>query len=321
MGYVLFVDGPAKLLAALAAANLWWLGCCGLCMLVYWVLEARVLHLVAHRLSPMQRFRNTFSTSMIGQLFNCITPFASGGQPIQAYHMVRTGMPLGLASSALLSKFIIYQTVLTLYSLVVLVFRFAFFSSTISGFGVLVFVGFALNTLVVLGLICVGFFPTLTRGLLRWLVHLLGNARLLKDPETTLQRGNTEIGSFYESFLLLRGNLSLLIRMSLLTALQLTAFFTIPYFVCLALGVGGADYFTVISAGAFVMMISSFVPLPGAAGGAEGSFFLFFQMFFPTGILGVAIIVWRLVTFYLPIAAGTFFANGLTQKKVQTLSE
>lgn len=41
---------------------------------------------------------------------------------MQAVHMVKCGVPLGVASSSLLVKFIVYQGTLTLYSLVILLF-------------------------------------------------------------------------------------------------------------------------------------------------------------------------------------------------------
>lgn len=51
-------------------------------MVVYWVLESTELHLALKRFSPQQAPCDTFRATMIGQFFNCITPFASGGQPM-----------------------------------------------------------------------------------------------------------------------------------------------------------------------------------------------------------------------------------------------
>ena len=65
----------------------------------------------------------------------------------------------------------------------------------------------------------------------------------------------------------------------------------------------------VVSAQAFVVMISSFVPLPGAAGGAEFSFKTFFAPFFSPYHISVnpAMLLWRFITFYLPIIVGACF--------------
>ena len=54
-------------------------------------------------------------------------------------------------------------------------------------------------------------------------------------------------------------------------------------------------------------MITSFVPLPGASGGAEISFITFFRLFFPENMVSMSTLFWRLITFYLPIIVGTGF--------------
>ena len=120
--YVVFVDGFEALVDVLFHARLRWLWA-GLGLLIlYWVLEAAILNIAAKKLYPKQRFLNTLKTTIIGQYFNCITPSASGGQPMQAYHMHNCGMPVGSATGALLLRFVIYQSVLTLYCAVVLLF-------------------------------------------------------------------------------------------------------------------------------------------------------------------------------------------------------
>jgi uncharacterized membrane protein YbhN (UPF0104 family) len=45
----------------------------------------------------------------------------------------------------------------------------------------------------------------------------------------------------------------------------------------------------------------SFVPTPGAAGGAEVAFTAVYATLVPTGFIGVATAAWRLFTFYVPV--------------------
>lgn len=61
---------------------LWILAALGL-MVVYWVFESLGLHLAVSRFVPTQNPGDTFCATMIGQFFNCITPFSSGCQPMQ----------------------------------------------------------------------------------------------------------------------------------------------------------------------------------------------------------------------------------------------
>ena len=52
-------------------------------------------------------------------------------------------------------------------------------------------------------------------------------------------------------------------------------------------------------------MISSFVPLPGAMGAAEGSYVAFFSsVYSSSSLVALSTFIWRLYTFYLPIVLG-----------------
>lgn len=54
-----------------------------------------------------------------------------------------------------------------------------------------------------------------------------------------------------------------------------------------------------------VQAISSVVPTPGGAGGAEAAFLLLFAPFVGAGVLVAAMSTWRLIFFYLPLAGAS----------------
>ena len=314
VAYVVWSTGWNNILLLIQQANgLWILG--GVAMIVcYWLLEASILHSVVVCYCKSHRFGDTFATTMIGQLFNCITPFASGGQPIQAFHMTRSGMPVGKATSVLLAKFIVYQTVLALYSAAVLIFEYRNFAENIDGFSKLALIGFAVNAAVVVVLFCVGFFPKITGGFFQSCLLILARLRIVRDPEAAGAGIDREISTFHQGFTELRRERGVMSAMAVMTVFQLTAFFLVPYCVLMALGVRGLQVGHVVASAAFILMISSFVPLPGASGGAEGSFYVFFKMFFKaSGSVSVAILLWRMFTFYLPIVVGVYFARHLSR--------
>lgn len=310
--YMLKTDGAANLWSALRSARpAWLIAACGL-MAAYWLLESQILHLAVQKFHPGQKFACTLQTSMIGQLFNCITPFASGGQPVQAYHLVKSGVPFGTASCALMIKFIVYQSVLTLYSLITLLLRYNLFAAQVRGLGFLVLVGFGVNAAVIAGLLSLCCFPKGTERFLFWGVRALAKLRILKEPEHSRIRLQKELSGFYEGFSAIRHHALLIFQMAALTVAQLTAFFLIPLVLYHSFGLTGAPAFSILAAGAFVLNLTSFIPLPGAAGGAELGFHLLFAMFFPARFLAASVLLWRAATFYLPICAGSLFTANFT---------
>jgi uncharacterized membrane protein YbhN (UPF0104 family) len=67
-----------------------------------------------------------------------------------------------------------------------------------------------------------------------------------------------------------------------------------------------------------VFTIMTAVPLPGASGGAEGSFILMHRGLFPLGTAGVLATGWRFLTFHLPVAvAGVVFFFLMRRAKVR----
>lgn len=302
VSYMLFVDGEDVLnaLGKIKASFLW---LALLFMLVYWFLEAASLHIIMKSIHKPQKFKDTLVVSVIGQYFNCITPFASGGQPIQAYYLMRYGATLGASMTALLSKFIVYQFVLTVYSLVLLVLRFNYFTTKLSALMALTIIGFIINLAVIIALLTLAFFKKAAVKIAHFIVRLLAKIRIIRNLEQRLKFIDEEIDVYYENFIFLKKQPVLIIKTCLLTIIQLTVYFSISYIIYLGLGLKGADFFTILSCQAYVLMISSFVPLPGALGAAEGSYGAFFGTIFG-GFVTFSTFIWRFLTFYFPIIVG-----------------
>ncbi|PWM46416.1 MAG: hypothetical protein DBX47_02460 [Clostridiales bacterium] len=308
ISFVLFDCGISGFVSVFQNINFPWVVCGILLMLLFWGLEASSLHVAVLSVHKPFRFRNTFKTTILGQYYNSITPPIVGGQPMQAYYLYNSGVPVGAASSALLVHFLVYQCSLTLYSTVVIILRYSFFAEKIPGFSALIFVGFAVNAALVLLILGVAFTPKLVLKFFRLIIGALTKIRLIKDKEKALLRVEFEIDKFYQSLKAMKYDVKSLIKMVLLSLLQMTVYFMVPYCVLAAFGVY-ANPLVLIPCSLCVLLISSFVPLPGAAGGAEGSFLLFFGLFGLDNKMSAAILLWRILTLYMPIIIGIFFAQ------------
>lgn len=301
--YLFFVDNPADIWNAICSANPLLLLLSVGCMAIYWFLESVNLHLVAKEVFPEQKFKNSVSVSLIGQYFNCITPFSSGGQPIQAYYLVKFGVPLGSSLTVLLSKFIVYQAMLTIFSIVILFFRLSYVVDTSPMMMPLVIVGFIVNSAVIAGLLMLAFFKKPTVKIAHFTVRLLGKLHIVKDVDAKLKFIDDEMEMYYKNFQFIKKRPILILKLCFCTIIQLLVYFSISYVIYLAFGLNGTDYITIISCQAFVLMISAFVPLPGALGAAEGSYVLFFKNIFG-GFVNLSTVIWRFLTFYLAIIVG-----------------
>ncbi len=306
MVVVLLSEGVENVVGALLKLNPLFLLIAVVCIVLYWLGEGLGLHLAAKSLEPKVKFRTSFLVTMIGQYFNCITPFASGGQPMQVYTYFKKGMPLGSAMTALLSRFIVYQFTLTLYSVVFLICRLSMFTEgSLQPLTMLVVVGFIINTFVIVMLFMLAFFRAATTKLAHGIVKLLAKIRIIKDPADKLEYIDKELETYYENFRFIKSQPVMILKMFLVTVVQLFCYFSITFVIYIGFDIPhDTDFLTVIACQAFVLMISSFVPLPGAMGAAEGSYAAFFKGIFGDYYTGVSTFIWRFLTFYLPILVG-----------------
>ncbi len=312
--YLFVFDKPEEVLKALRSLNPLYFCVCVAFMAGYWFCESATVHSILKGLHPQAKFSNTFTNTIIGQYFNCITPSASGGQPMQAYYFVKMGVPLSAGLTALFSRFIVYQFVLTIYSIVTLCIGFGQFGAELSSKGLMpfVFIGFGVNTIVIIFLLGIALWKSGTAKVINFFITLLTKMKIIKHPMKYRVIVSREINKFNNNFKFLKKNVPIIIKSCIFTTLQLTIYLSISYVLYKAFGLEGTGLLKVISYQAFVLMISSFVPLPGAMGAAEIGYTGFFKDIFGEYI-GVSTMLWRILTFYLPIIVGMVFM--LTLKK------
>ncbi|MDE7361721.1 MAG: flippase-like domain-containing protein [Oscillospiraceae bacterium] len=316
--YLLFVDKLENVLNALRNINPIFLVVCVLFMIGYWLCESATVHSILKPLCPAAKFEHSWLDTIIGQYFNCITPFASGGQPMQAYYFVQFGVPLGSALTALLSRFIVYQFVLTAYSVFTLCIGFGQFGDDLSSKGLMpfVFIGFVINTAVIVFLMSIALWKSGTVKAANALITLLTKIHVVKNPMHWRLYFTREVNKFHTNFKFLRRNVWVIVKSCIYTFVQLTLYLSISYVLYRGFGLEGESLLKIISYQAYVLMISSFIPLPGAMGAAELGYAGFFKDVFGS-YTGVSTMLWRIFTFYLPILVGMFYMLTLKNKGIE----
>jgi len=303
---IIFTHGWMDLIHQMKNLQIHWLIIAMCSMFLYWVFEAKALQSVIFLMNKDYKFKQAFKVTMVGQYFNSITPFASGGQPMQLYSLTKQGLSAGKSGSALMIKFIIYQSILTIYSLILIFWKASFFKSRMSNLFYLIALGFAINASVILFLIIFSKYRKLTHKLIITLSKILGKLRLVKDISKLEIRINDNLDQFHDNMEIVNSSKTLIFKTVIYTTLQLTIIFAIPYFIYLSFGMSNASVGSMIAGTAFVMMLTAFIPLPGAVGGAEGAFYMFFSLFFASNNILAAILLWRLITFYSCIIFGFY---------------
>lgn len=313
--YMVKVDGIDNIISLIHQVDYRWvLGGVG-CLVIYWICETFTLHIPLKRMYPKQTVGNSLKVSMIGQLFNNITPFASGGQPIQAYELTKTGKRVSDSLSAMAIKFIITQSALVISTLIVVFFEFDFFKNLMQDYLWIAILGFTVNILAIIAVILAGIKKKMITTITTPIIKLLGKIHIFKHPDKTMEKLDESIDNFGMQFKVMKSEKKMVLKMFIVAVIQSFAYYSITYMVYRAFGNQGITFWQIIPAQAFLLLIMTFIPTPGSGLGAEGGFYLLFNSIFKQGTINMSILFWRMYTFYLPIIVGTLFLIPTRKKR------
>lgn len=278
------------------------------CMIAQLLIDAWLTCLIVRISRPDYSFRSGFKTMMVGQFYSSVTPMGVAAKPMQVYSLSRQSLSVGDAGAAMVQKYLIYQFTLVFYSLGLLLARYSFFSRKIPDLMLLSAVGFLVQASLIVVLLLFSKSRKMTKTIIEMAVSLLKKLRLVKNGEDSVRSISAQLESFHENFQAILRRKKLLAASFLLTLLQMTLFYAVPYCVYRAFFLREATMFDMVAAQAVVNLASSFMPLPGGTGAAEGSFVVVFQMFFSKDIVRSAMVLWRAATYYFTIFVSAPFA-------------
>ncbi|WP_432666614.1 lysylphosphatidylglycerol synthase transmembrane domain-containing protein [Wukongibacter baidiensis] len=284
------------------------------CILVFWMLEAMALGTFVRKGDKNHKYFFSFSMTLATQFFNGITPFSSGGQPMQVYYMKRKNIGLHTATNICIQSLIVHQIALVCINIIVIIYQ-----STV-GYIVnatnqkFMWLGFGVNLAILLAFYAVSYMPRFNYFVSNVMLEFLHKIRIVKD----VQKQRRKLENFIEEYHISSENL-LNNKMDFLCAilysfLKLVAFNSIVYFVIRSTGISGISYITAMMSSVSVISVAAVIPSPGASGGAEYAFLMFFGAYMDKAEVIAIMLVWRFVTYYLGLVVG-FVASVWLDKK------
>ena len=311
--YMINVDGIENIINLLHQVNYNWVIAGLICLIIYWICEAITLHVPLKRMYKSQNFGNSVKVSMIGQLFNNITPFSSGGQPMQAYELTKTGKRVSDSLSVLMLKFIVTQIALVVTTVIIVFAEFDFFKMLMHDYLWVAILGFGVNIVAIIA----GINKKLITSIVNPIIKLLGKIHIFKQPDKVIDNFDKSMDNFSGQFKVMKSEKLMVLKMFVVAVIQSMSYYSITYMVYKAFGNSEITFLQIIPAQAFLLLIMTFVPTPGSGLGAEGGFYLLFNSIFKKGTINMSILFWRIYTFYLPIIVGALFLIPIKAKKVK----
>jgi len=275
-----------------------------ICYILYLFLKSVVNNMITKNFNKDYDLKKSFRMGVETNFFHAITPFSSGGQPYEIYRLTKDGVNVLNAANISIQNFIIYQLALVLLGVFAIVYNYAFdlFPNN-KILGSLVTIGFVINLLVAIMLLIIILFKRMNKFLAKLFINILSFFHLVKDKELKLKQVTNHLNEFNEGGKLLLKDKVKFLKMFLIEFIALVLLYAVPFFIILGSGMN-INIITVIVSSAYVMLIGSFVPIPGGTGGLEYGFIAFFGNFIIGSKLKAIMLIWRFITYYLGMIVG-----------------
>lgn len=271
------------------------MGC--LCMAVFINCEAANIRLLMRTFRRTVPFRRSLSYACAGFYFSAITPSATGGQPMQLYYMTRDGFGFAQSSFTLLTVAAVYQMSVLLYGTAVVIVRFPFVMAQSGVIRWLLIFGILVNGICSCAILLIILNGLLAERVGMCIIGFLARIGVIRNKKKAQRRMEGLIMEYSRGGAYLREYPLVILRMFLRSMVQLTALFLVPYFACLALGIG-AEPGSFLAMQAILSLAVTAVPLPGSVGASEGGFMALYGPLFGAGQTFSIMMLSRGISFY-----------------------
>jgi uncharacterized protein (TIRG00374 family) len=257
---------------------------------------------------------------LAGLLAGTITPGQAGGEPVRVHELYRSGVKLGDAAAVVIMERVLDGVILTVMGLILMTLMTRFFWSSFSpGLYLLVIIAWILMiSFLVIPVLAIRY-PEMTKKVLmklvNWLVPKL--SWWSSSPQALVELADKEIDNLFTSMARFAGTARMgLLGGGITTGLFWVTEFLVASFILMGLGLGPA----VIESFFFQILIAiiNMIPLtPGSSGITELSTSSLYALIIPTGMIGIFVLLWRFITFYLNIILGAIAGLAIFKREIE----
>lgn len=289
-------------------------------MTIFISCEAINVRRILKGLGEKTTFLKNLKYALIGFFFSAITPAATGGQPMEIYYMHKDGISVANSTLALLVQLMSLQIVNLSVGITSVLFNYEVINN--GGLVLLAIIGIILNSGALVLLIIGIFSRRLSKGLINIAVKILKFFRK-KNIEELQEKMESELTKYQEDSEYIKKNKRVIIKSVLTTLVQMLVYYTVPFFVYKAYGLNEHSIIRIMSLQALLYTTVSGIPSPGSVGVSEGGFLGIFRNVFPETLINSAMILNRVINFYLlvTVSAVIVIICTLKDKKQEKLEQ
>ena len=270
----------------------------GIALVAFFIWGESIIIWYMMRSSGIQlKKRTCFLFSSVGFFFSCITPSASGGQPMQIYYMKKEKISIPVSTVILMIVTITSKLVLVVIGIGIAIFGRGFLHKYLEGILPVFYLGLALNIFCVTFMTILVFHPLLAKAIMVKGMKLLERLHLVKKKDGRLKKLEDSMDTYRNTAAYLKNNPFVIVKVIGITFIQRMALFAVTWFVYQAFGLHGTGFWEILFLQAVISVSVDMLPLPGGMGISET---LFLNIFSPVfgGLLLPGMVLSRGLGYY-----------------------
>ncbi len=293
----------SKVLKLLTQLKLSYLGLAATCFFIFMLFEALSYKLLLRSNGYRVSIMRSYIYALSDYFFSSISPGGSAGQFGQFYMMQRDGISAAACLSSLFSFNMLYHLILCLFAI------FAFVCGAVSTIAsntasmLIVAYGIGAQVLFSLCIAALLFSTRLAPKIIRKLARMARRNRLFKRFAPSKEKTEQFLDEYKLCGKRAKENPLLLLKVSVLICLQMTALYSIPWFIAHAMGFN-INFFTMLALQSLCVIATESIPLPGGAGASEIFFAHSYAKIMPANEAFGMMLVTRCLSLYLGIIVG-----------------
>lgn len=244
--------------------------------------------------------------SFIGFFYSSITPSATGGQPMQVYHMKKDGIDIAHSTVTLLLMLCSFHIITLFFMLVGAANNFHYLVDNLHYFSILFVIGIGISIALLTVIMSLIFSPRATELIERAVKKIFRKFKVQNSAEK-LSKLEETIKDYRTSSEFLKKNKILFVKILGVTFIQLLAYYSIDYVVMRAFMLSNASLFKMITLHAVLYSSICMIPLPGSLGANELGFKALYKPIFGP-LVDSAVITTRFVEFYFYVLISSVVA-------------
>ena len=267
------------------------------------------LYYLAKKEKKNTKLNKMLQIAFIYPFFAGITPSSVGGESFEVFYLKDTGIPYGKSSNISIQKFILYEISLIIVDFIAVILN--LFTDVIPNNSLVassVAFSFCVNIVILVFLFLLTYNKKFNHFIMNKGLLFLHKIKIVKDLKSTQKKVDSYLDNFDEGVDKLRKDKKIFIKLIGISVLSLVFFILAAAPIASSLNINSISILNLFILVTYAKMMCLLIVTPGNSGAAEYCFIYLF-----TGLLGeedimAYMLIWRFVTYYIPLIAGGILA-------------